>query len=104
MIWGDRMLKIKKYIISKSEMAVSMEFYENDKLKNYLYTYKIRKSRKWITLVRWDNLDGIEHMDIYDENGNYVRTKEFPKRSFDNLLSIIKTFRRNIIAMEIDNI
>ena len=98
------MLKIKRVFIAKGEMAEAMEYYERERLKYYIYSYKIRNGRKWIPLVRWDNIGGIEHMDIYNEQGNFVRDREFPRRNFDDFVKIIKTFRRSIIAMDISNI
>ena len=85
-------------------MIESMEYFKVKKLKFYIYSYKILKGRKWITIARWDNLDGMEHMDIYDENGNYVESRDFPKRNFDDIVKIVKTFRRNIIAVDLSNI
>ena len=102
--WGDEMLKIKRHMISKKEMVESMEYWKNDRMKHYIYSYKIMKGRKWVTLVRLDNLDGMEHMDIFDENGNYVNTREFPRRKFEDFVKIVKTFRRNIIAVDIKNL
>jgi len=98
------MLKIRRYLISKDEMVESLEYLKNERVKYYIYSYKIMKRRRWVTLVRWDNLDSLDHIDIYDENGNYVRSEEFPKRSIDDLIKIVKTFRKNIIAMNIDNL
>ncbi len=98
------MLKIKRYLITKSEMVESMEYFAGERLKHYIYSYKVMKGRRWVTLVRWDNLDGMEHMDRYDENGNFVESREFPRRNFEDLVKIIKTFRRNIIAVDIDNL
>ena len=98
------MLNIKKILISRGEMIESMEYFKGKKLKFYIYSYKILKGRKWITIARWDNLEGMEHMDVYDENGNYIRTKDFPKRNFEDIVKIVKTFRRNIIAMDLSNI
>ena len=98
------MLKIRKIMISKGEIAESMEYLRNDKLKYYIYSYKILKGKRWITLIRWDNMDGIEHVDIYDENGNYIHTREFARRDFDSIVKIISTFRKNIIAMDLKNI
>ncbi len=49
-------------------------------------------------------MDGIEHVDIYDENGNYIHTREFARRDFDSIVKIISTFRKNIIAMDLKNI
>ena len=98
------MLTIRKYIISRGEMLESLEYSTKNKLKFYIYSYKILRGRKWITLARWDNMDGMEHMDIYDENGNYLESREFPKRSFEDIVKIVKTFRRNIIAVDLTNI
>ncbi len=98
------MLTVKKILISRGEMIESLEYYDLRKLKFYIYSYKIFKGRKWITITRWDNLDGMEHMDIYDENGNYIETREFPKRNFEDIVKLIKTFRRNIIAMDLSNL
>ncbi len=98
------MLRIKRYLITKSEMVESMEYYAGGRLKYYIYSYKVMKGRRWITLVRWDNLDGMDHMDRYDENGNFVESREFPRRNFDDLVKIIKTFRRNIIAVDVENL
>ncbi len=98
------MLKIKRVFIAKGEIAEAMEYYENDRLKYYIYSYKIKNGKRWYPLVRWDNIGGIEHMDIYNENGNFVEDKEFPKRKFEDILRLIKTFRKSIIAMDISNI
>ncbi len=103
-IWGDKVLKIKRYVISKDEVVESMEYHDGNRMKYYIYSYKIRKGRKLITLVRLDNLDGMEHMDIYDETGNFVETKEFPRKNFNDFVKIVKTFRKNIIAVDITNL
>ena len=98
------MLKIKRYLITKSEMVESMEYYSGGRLRYYIYSYKVMKGRRWITLVRWDNLDGMDHMDRYDENGNFMESREFPRRNFEDLVKIIRTFRRNIIAVDVENL
>ncbi len=98
------MLEVKKVLISRGEMIESLEYHDSKKMKFYIYSYKILKGRRWITIARWDNLDGMEHMDIYDENGNYMETKDFPKRKFEDIVKIVKTFRRNIIAMDLSNV
>ncbi len=103
-MWGDLVLKIRRYMLSKNEMAEAMEYFKGERMRYYIYSYKIHKGRKWITLVRLDNLDGMEHMDIYDENGNYMETREFPRKKFDDFVKIVKTFRRNIIAVDITNL
>ncbi len=98
------MLKIKRVIISRDEIAESWEYTISGHLKYYIYSYKVLKRRKWITLIRWDNLNGMDHVDIYDESGNLVKTEDFPRRSFDNIVKIISTFRKNIIAMDLKNL
>ncbi len=98
------MLKIKRVIISRDEIAESMEHYHGGHLKYYIYSYKILNGRKWVTLIRWDNMNGMEHVDIYDENGNFVRSGEFPHRDFESIVKIVSTFRKNIIAMDLKNL
>jgi len=97
-------LKIRRYVITKNEIVEALEYMKGEKLKYYIYSYKISRGRKWITLARWDNIDGIEHMDIYDENGNLMDTREFAWRKFDDIVKIIKTFRKNIIVVDVNNL
>jgi len=97
-------LKIKRVLIAQGEIAESWEYYKNEHLKYYIYAYKILKGRKWNTLIRWDNLNGMDHVDIYDENGNFMESKEFPRREFEDIVKIVSTFRKNIIAMDLSNL
>ncbi len=97
-------LKIKRVFISRGEMIESMELYDQGKLKNYIYAYKVLKGAKWITLVRWDNVESMDHMDIYDENGTLINQVEMEKKRFEDVVKIVRTFRRSIIAVDISNL
>ena len=98
------MLKIKRHVLSKDEVVESLEYLVDRKTKYYIYSYKIRRGRKWITLLRFDNIDGLPHVDMYDENGNYMESREYQPRSFEDVVKIIRTFRKNIIAVDITSL
>ena len=102
-----RFVEIRKQRIwiRKDEIVDSLEIEDDGKMKYYSYTYKIKgKQGKWISAVRWDNLEQSPHVDKYDENNALVEQKPCREKPLSEILKIIKIFKRNLMTMDVSEL
>ena len=93
------MLKRKIILIHKTEMLDVWEWYDSSgKLKNYWYSYKVWIKNRWQPIMKWDNFNE-PHIDRYDEIGNHIGKVMTTDKSLNEVLKIVKTFRRSISSI-----
>ena len=102
-----RVVEIRKQRIwiRKDEIVDTLEIENEGKIKYYSYTYKIKgKQGKWVSAVRWDNLEQSPHVDKYDENNTLVDQKPCREKPLTEILKIIKIFKRNLMTMDVSEL
>ncbi|UCE38443.1 MAG: hypothetical protein JSW00_04230 [Thermoplasmata archaeon] len=82
-----------------------MEIEKEGKIKYYSYTYKIKgKHGKWISAVRWDNLEQSPHVDTFDENNVLIDQKPCREKPLKEIIKLVGIFRRNLMAMDVSEL
>ncbi len=102
-----RVVEIRKQRIwiRKDEIVDTLEIENEGKIRYYSYTYKIKgKQGKWVSAVRWDNLEQSPHVDKYDENNALVDQKPCREKPLTEILKIIKIFKRNLMTMDVSEL
>jgi len=98
------MMEVTKQVvfIHKDEKIVMIEITEDGKLKYFAYTYMTRERHGiWVPAVRWDNFEGISHVEKYDENGGLIERVETEYRTKNEIKQLVQTFRKNLLAMHL---
>jgi hypothetical protein len=98
------MMEVTKQVvfIHKDEKIVMIEITEDGKLKYFAYTYMTRERHgSWVPAVRWDNFEGISHVEKYDENGGLIERVETEYRTKNEIKQLVQTFRKNLLAMHL---
>ncbi len=90
--------------IHRNEILDAIEIRDEGKIQFYSYTYKVFQDDGWIPLVRFDNWEMGSHYDKYDENGSLVTQDLCPKKSLEEIASLAREFRRNLLTMEISTL
>lgn len=86
--------------IRKDEVLDSVEGFEGPRRAFYSYTYRTARDGTWIPTVRWDNWEGQDHMDRYDERGALKDRRPWRDRPLGDMLKLVKTFRRNLLTVD----
>ena len=81
-----------------------MELKEGSKIKYYSYSYKVFSKKRWYISMRWDNFEQSPHVERYDENGSLIEQKYGDYKTQDDVIKIIKTFRRNIGSVNLNHL
>jgi len=91
--------------IHKNELLESIIVTDSGKTKFYSHTYLVRdSSRGWIPYVKWDNWEGQPHADKYDGSGALTEQKSCGEQTTDDVLKLVKIFRKNLLAMELSKL
>ena len=91
--------------IHKNEFLESIVVDNGGKIKFYSHTYFVRtKGRKWIPYVKWDNWDSQPHVDKYDGSGVLVEQGSCNEKSMEEVLKLIKIFRKNLLTMDLSQL
>ncbi len=88
--------------IRRDEVLDSVEAFEGARRTFYSYTYRTARAGAWIPTVRWDNWEGQDHVDRYDERGVLKDRTPGRERPLPDVLKFVKTFRRNILTMDLE--
>jgi len=91
----------QRIVLKNDEVVDVLEVFDGDRREFFSYTYKIERRGEWRPCVRWDNWAGQPHIDRFDENGNLIEQKLSPERSLEEVLKIVKIFRRNLMSMDL---
>lgn len=87
--------------LRKDEVLDALEAYDEGRRTYYSYTYRVRREATWSPLVRWDNWDGQDHADRYDEAGLHRQRTPTRERTLVEVLRIVKSFRRNLLSIDL---
>ncbi len=95
----------QKTWIHKNELLESIIVDEAGKIRFYSYTYFVRtKGRDWTPYVKWDNWDRQPHVDKYDGGGVLEEQKACNEKSMDEVLKLVKIFRKNLLTMDLSQL
>ena len=78
-----------------------IEAFEGPRRTFYSYTYRTQRDGAWLPAVRWDNWEGQDHVDRYDERGVVKDRTAGRERPMADVLNFVKTFRRNLLTMDL---
>lgn len=90
--------------VRRDEVLDAVEAFEGTRRTFYSYTYRTQHGDAWIPAVRWDDWEGQDHADRYDEAG--VRRDRVPwrDRPLPDVLKLVKMFRRNLLTMDLQEL
>jgi len=87
--------------VRRDEVLDAVESFEGTRRTFYSYTYRTQRKDAWIPTVRWDNWEGQDHVDRYDEQGLLRDRTTWRERTLPDVLKLVKTFRRNLLTMDL---
>jgi hypothetical protein len=87
--------------VRRDEVLDAVEAYEGARRTYYGYTYRTMRDGAWFPRVRWDSWEGQDHVDRYDETGQLRDRLAARDRSLADVLRLVKTFRRNLLTMDL---
>ncbi len=88
----------------RDEVIDAIEITEGKRRRYYSYTYRTLGKNGWENQVRWDNFEGQPHVDKYDSNGALIEQKSVQEKSLEEVSKIVAIFRRNLVAMELEDL
>ncbi|MCI0480704.1 MAG: hypothetical protein L0213_03850 [Candidatus Dadabacteria bacterium] len=94
----------KRVWIHKKEVVEGILVKDDSKIRFYSCTYLVNERGGWKPYVRWDNWDRQPHVDKYDANGALTEQKPCNEKNFDDIVKLVKIFRRNLLTMEISQL
>lgn len=90
--------------VRRDEVVDALEVYEGARRTFYSYTYRVDRDGTWIPTVRWDNWEGQDHVDRYDETGAPRDRLPWRERPLAEVLKLVKMFRRNLLTMNLQEL
>ena len=90
--------------LRKDEVLDAVEAFTGDRPSFYSYSYRIRRDGGWTPLIRWDNWEGQDHVDRYDETGVLRDRVPWRERPLPDVLKLLRLFRRNLLTMELSEL
>lgn len=87
--------------VRRDEVLDALEAFEGTRRTFYSYTFRTQRGVDWIPTVRWDNWEGQDHVDRYDETGVLKDRTPWRDRPLGDVLKLVKTFRRNLLTMDL---
>ncbi len=87
--------------VRRDEVLDAVESFEGTRCTFYSYTYRTQRKDTWIPTVRWDNWEGQDHVDRYDEQGLLKDRTSSRERPLPDVLKLVKTFRKNLLTMDL---
>jgi len=95
----------QKIWVHRNEAVESITVEDQGKLKFYSHTYLVRaRGGAWRPCVRWDNWDRQPHVDKYDASGVLVEQKPCNDKSLEDVLKLVRIFRRNLLTMDLSQL
>jgi hypothetical protein len=91
--------------VHRNEMVESIIVEDAGKIRFYSHTYLVRtKGRDWTPYVKWDNWDRQPHVDKFDGSGVMVEQKTCNEKNIEDVLKLVKIFRKNLLSMELSQL
>ena len=91
---------IRKTYLRSDEILEGVEVQESGRVRFYSYSYRIRKGGRWVTIIRWDNFEGMPHLDRYDESGTFIESRPTEEKRYEEVYTLVRSFRRGISSVE----
>ena len=90
--------------VRRDEVLDAVESFEGTHRTFYSFTYRTQRGNAWFPTVRWDNWEGQDHADRYDEQGVLKDRIAWRERPLADVLKLVKTFRRNLLTMDLSGL
>ena len=87
--------------VRRDEVLDAVEAYEGTRRTYYAFTYRTMRDGSWFPSVRWDSWEGQDHVDRFDESGQLTDRLASRDRPLQDVLKLVKTFHRNLLAMDL---
>lgn len=88
-----------------TERISVLEIYKKSKMMFYSYSYQIADSGgNWQDRVVWHNFEQRPHYDIFDEGGKLIVHQELPQINVNDILKLVRIFRKNLMNMDLTKI
>lgn len=82
-----------------------LEIYKKNQLVFYNYSYQLEDSSgNWQSRVVWHNFEQKPHYDIFDEGGRLIVHKEQPRAEINDILKLVRIFRKNLMNIDLSTI
>ena len=95
----------KRIWIHKNEIIDSLVIKDGSKIKFYSHTYLVKeRTRTWRPYVKWDNWEGQPHVDKFDANETLIEQKPCNEKGLEEIIKLVKIFRRNLITMDLSQL
>lgn len=94
-------LQRQRIWVRRGEVLDVVEAFNGDRRSFYSFTYRTHRDGEWIPTVRWDNWEGHDHVDRYDERGVLKDRVPWRERPMPDVLKLVKMFRRNLLTMDL---
>jgi hypothetical protein len=91
----------QRFWVRRDEVLDSVEAFDGARRVFYSFTYRTGRDGAWIPTVRWDNWEGQDHVDRYDERGIIKDRAAWRDRPLADVLKLVKMFRRNLLTMDL---
>ena len=91
--------------VHRNEMVESIVLEDGGKARFYSHTYMVRtKGQSWTPYVMWDNWDRQPHVDRFDGSGVLVEQKPCNEKTQEEVLKLVKIFRKNLLTMDLSQL
>src|SRR6266581_6170049 len=90
--WIHRVLR-QRIWVRRDEVLDAGESFEGPRRTFYSFTYRTERDGTWVPAVRWDNWEGQDHADRYDETGLLKERVPWRDRPLPDVLKLVKMFR-----------
>jgi len=90
--------------VRRDEVLDAVEAFDGTRRTFYGYTYRTMRDGSWFPTIRWDSWEGQDHVDRYDESGQLKDRVAWRDRPLADVLKLVKTFRRNLLTMELSGL
>lgn len=90
--------------VRRDEVLDAVEAYEGNRRTFYSYTFRTLHEGEWFPTVRWDNWEGQDHVDRYDETGVLRERMGWRDRPLADVLKLVKMFRENLLTMDLEGL
>jgi len=91
--------------VHRNEMVESLILEDSGKIRFYSHTYMVStKGRSWTPYVKWDNWERQPHVDRFDGSGVMVEQKPCNEKTLEEVLKLVKIFRKNLLSMDLSQL
>jgi len=99
----DSMVRVfrQRIWVRRDEVLDAVEAFDGPRRTFYSYTFRTLRAGTWIPAVRWDNWEGLDHVDRFDEQGILRDRGPWRDRPLPDVLKLVKAFRRNLPTMDL---